>query len=61
MFGFGNDRKNDNPWDFWNSRSDDEGWGFGGSKEKDRIDELCGVSDREDRSFWETISDFFFR
>ena len=62
MFGFGNDKKDNNPWNFWNSSSDDdEGWGFGGSREKDQIDDLCGLSEREDKSFWETLSDFFFR
>ena len=61
MFGFGNDKKKDNPWDFWNTGSNDEGWGFGGSKEKDQIDDLYGLSKREDKSFWEIISDFFFR
>ena len=62
MFGFGNDKKKDNPWDFWNSGSDDdEGWSFGGNREKDQIDDLYGLSKREDKSFWEIISDFFFR
>lgn len=61
MFGFGNDKKHDSTWDFWNSGSDDEGWGFGGSKENKEIDDICGISEREDKSFWETLSDFFFR
>ncbi len=62
MFGFGNNKKHDNPWDFRNFGSDDDqGWGFGGSREKDQMDELWGVSEREGKSFWETISDFFFR
>ena len=60
MFGFGNDIKND-PWNFWSSGSDDNGWGFGGSKDNEQTDELWGIADCEGKSFWETLSDFFFR
>ena len=61
MFGFGNDKKKDNLWNFWKSNSNDEGWGFGGNKQDEEIEDLWGISEREDKSFWETLTDFFFR
>ncbi len=61
MFGFGSNNKNDNPWDFWGSNSDDEGWGFGGSQDKQQTDDICGMAERDGKSFWETLTDFFFR
>lgn len=61
MFGFGNDSKKDNLWNFFGSNSDDESWGFGGSKQDKEIEDLWGISEREGKSFWETLTDFFFR
>lgn len=60
MFGFGNDKHN-SPWDIWGSDSDNNGWGFGSSKDNNETDDLWGISEREEKSFWEVLSDFFFR
>lgn len=61
MFGFGDDNKNDSFWNFGGFGSHDEGWGFGGNKRDKEIEEIWGIADREGRSFWETLTDFFFR
>lgn len=58
MFGFGNE-KHDNTWDFWSTSSDDNCWGFSESKENGQVDDLWGISEREGKSFWETLADLF--